>query len=153
MDRRATALLEAGRRTLCRLVGNGSVMAGACAALRHSSRPSRLDHQPIGCPLRRFSARLRSGQCLLAERHWAHATRQCPAKRSFESCLESPRALIRATALINALAMNKRTLALDSVMTLHQEATSQPTAGYQSAIYRIEAQQKQSILMALKLWG
>lgn len=55
--------------------------------------------------------------------------------------------------LIDTLAMNPRTLAQDSVMTLHQETTSQPNSDFKSVVYSINAAAKQPVLAALKIMG
>jgi hypothetical protein len=58
-----------------------------------------------------------------------------------------------APLLIDTLVMNPRTLAQDSVMTLHQESTSQATSDFQSQIFTVKSMQKRPTLDALKLMG
>lgn len=55
--------------------------------------------------------------------------------------------------LISALAMNDRTLAQDSVMTLHQESTSLPVGVTGSQVFSIPADQKINARAALKMLG
>lgn len=55
--------------------------------------------------------------------------------------------------LINTLAMNKRTLAQDSVMTLHQQETSVPSGEFQTSFFQVKADQKKTLLFALKSLG
>lgn len=55
--------------------------------------------------------------------------------------------------LIDTLVMNPRTLAQDSVMTLHQESTSHPTGGFNSLLFTIAAAEKRETMDALRLSG
>ncbi|WP_082670108.1 FRG domain-containing protein [Sphingomonas sanguinis] len=55
--------------------------------------------------------------------------------------------------LIDTLVMNPRTLAQDSVMTLHQESTSRPNDGFNSVIFTIKAHEKRSALDVLRTMG
>jgi hypothetical protein len=55
--------------------------------------------------------------------------------------------------LIDTLTMNSRTVAQDSVMTLHQESTSYPTDNFSSVVFVINALEKMEALTSLKLLG
>lgn len=55
--------------------------------------------------------------------------------------------------LIDTLVMNPRTLAQDSVMTLHQESTSHPTQGFNSIVFTIGAHEKRATLDVLRTMG
>lgn len=55
--------------------------------------------------------------------------------------------------LIDTLVMNPRTLAQDSVMTLHQESTIHPTGEFNSLLFTIAGTEKRETLDALRLLG
>lgn len=55
--------------------------------------------------------------------------------------------------LIDTLVMNPRTLAQDSVMTLHQETTSRPNGDIESMLFTIKAHEKRPTLDVLKTMG
>lgn len=55
--------------------------------------------------------------------------------------------------IIDTLVMNPRTLAQDSVMTLHQETTSRPNDDIESMLFTIKAHEKRLTLDVLKIMG
>jgi hypothetical protein len=55
--------------------------------------------------------------------------------------------------LIKSLVMNPRTLAQDSVMTIHQETSSTPTADLDAKLFRIDGAEKRPVLDALRVLG
>ena len=55
--------------------------------------------------------------------------------------------------VIDTLTMNRRTLAQDSVMTLHQETTSHPIDNERSLIFRVMGAKKREALEALRIMG
>ncbi|QJR03497.1 FRG domain-containing protein [Sphingobium yanoikuyae] len=55
--------------------------------------------------------------------------------------------------LVNAETMNKRTLAQDSIMTLHCQSNSHMNEDHDPNIFVIEGEQKSRVIAALKLFG
>jgi hypothetical protein len=55
--------------------------------------------------------------------------------------------------LVDAGTMNKRSLAQDSVMTLHQLRTSEMTEGYDARIFSVSADRKAGVMEALRSLG